>query len=171
MTIITAPAGGATSVFGSDMARVLDDDDEFLFAFFLSLGGGQSATSSISFISRRSIWEPLRPTFLSFTVSNITSRTSPAGCVTSPSSTMIDFHVVAPTSIKSIYDLQGKRIVSSTDVGFYAAKVIFTRLGMNATFDYRTDDGRAVQKIIDGEADAYIGSTGTIFEYPASRQK
>ena len=74
-----------------------------------------------------------------------------------------ELHVVAPTSIKSIYDLQGKRIVSSTDVGFYAAKVIFTRLGMNATFDYRTDDGRAVQKIIDGEADAYIGSTGKIF--------
>ena len=26
VTIITAPAGGATSVFGSDMARVLDED-------------------------------------------------------------------------------------------------------------------------------------------------
>jgi TRAP-type uncharacterized transport system substrate-binding protein len=26
VTIITAPAGGATSVFGSDMARVLDDE-------------------------------------------------------------------------------------------------------------------------------------------------
>src|SRR6266487_5949246 len=27
VTIITAPAGGATSIFGSDMARVLDNDD------------------------------------------------------------------------------------------------------------------------------------------------
>ena len=27
VTVITAPAGGATSVFGSDMARVLDNDD------------------------------------------------------------------------------------------------------------------------------------------------
>ena len=26
VTVITAPAGGATSIFGSDMARVLDDD-------------------------------------------------------------------------------------------------------------------------------------------------
>src|SRR5262245_50263645 len=26
VTVITAPAGGATSVFGSDMARVLDDE-------------------------------------------------------------------------------------------------------------------------------------------------
>src|SRR5437660_899590 len=30
VTIITAPAGGATSVFGSDMARVLDDDQNQL---------------------------------------------------------------------------------------------------------------------------------------------
>src|SRR5262245_45811871 len=27
VTIITAPAGGATAIFGSDMARVLDDGD------------------------------------------------------------------------------------------------------------------------------------------------
>src|SRR5437773_5864208 len=30
VTIITAPAGGATSIFGSDMARVLDDDQSQL---------------------------------------------------------------------------------------------------------------------------------------------
>src|SRR5712675_738590 len=30
VTIITAPAGGATSIFGSDMARVLDDDQNQL---------------------------------------------------------------------------------------------------------------------------------------------
>jgi TRAP-type uncharacterized transport system substrate-binding protein len=74
-----------------------------------------------------------------------------------------EIHVVAPTSVKSIFDLQGKRIVASTDVGYYAAKVIFNRLNMNATFDYWTDDARAIQKIVDGEAEAYIGSTGKIF--------
>src|SRR3982751_313139 len=30
VTVITAPAGGATSIFGSDMARVLDDDQNHL---------------------------------------------------------------------------------------------------------------------------------------------
>src|SRR5437879_6855132 len=30
VTVITAPAGGATSIFGSDMARVLDDDQNGL---------------------------------------------------------------------------------------------------------------------------------------------
>jgi len=28
-------------------------------------------------------------------------------------------HVIAPTSIKSIFDLEGKRIVAQTDVGVY----------------------------------------------------
>ena len=74
-----------------------------------------------------------------------------------------ELHVIAPQSVKSIFDLQGKRIVAQTDVGYYSAKVIFSRLGMNVTYDYWTDDARSIQKIIDGEADAYITSTGKIF--------
>jgi hypothetical protein len=65
--------------------------------------------------------------------------------------------VIAPTSIKSIFDLEGKRIVAQTDVGYYSAKAIFPRLNMHVTYDYWTDDSRAVPKIINGEADAYIG--------------
>ena len=74
-----------------------------------------------------------------------------------------ELHVIAPNSIKSIFDLEGKKIVAQTDVGYYSAKVIFSRLNIKATFDYRTDDARALQKIADGEADAYIGSTGKVF--------
>jgi hypothetical protein len=58
--------------------------------------------------------------------------------------------------------LEGKRIAAQTDVGYYSAKVIFSRLNMHVTYDYWTDDSRAIQKIIDGEADAYIGSTGAL---------
>src|ERR1700751_2680155 len=61
-----------------------------------------------------------------------------------------ELHVIAPTSIKSIFDLEGKRIVAQTDVGYYSAKVIFSRLNMHVTCDYWTDDSRAIQKIIDG---------------------
>jgi TRAP-type uncharacterized transport system substrate-binding protein len=74
-----------------------------------------------------------------------------------------ELHVIAPTSIKSIFDLAGKRIVAQTDVGYYTAKVVFARLGIKASFDFRTDDARSIQKIIDGEADAYITSTGKVF--------
>ena len=50
------------------------------------------------------------------------------------------------------------------DVGYYSAKVIFTPLGIKANFEYNIDDGRAIQKIVDGEADAYITSTGKVFQ-------
>ena len=112
VTIITAPAGGATSVFGSDMARVLDDD-HILFVFLLSLGGGQSATSSISFISKAIDTGAVTadvPEFyrLQYHIPDIASRLR---YIAKPYNN--ELHVVAPTSIKSIYDLQGKRIVSS----------------------------------------------------------
>src|SRR5258705_4073762 len=35
-----------------------------------------------------------------------------------------ELHIIAPTSIKSIYDLHGKRIVAQTDVGYYSARVV-----------------------------------------------
>ena len=36
-----------------------------------------------------------------------------------------ELHVIASTSIKSTFDLEGKRIVAQTDVGYYSAKLIF----------------------------------------------
>jgi len=75
-----------------------------------------------------------------------------------------ELHVIARTSIKSIFDLDGKKIVAPIDVGYYAAKVIFSRLNIKpASFDILTDDARSIQKIADGEADAYITSTGKVF--------
>jgi hypothetical protein len=43
-------------------------------------------------------------------------------------------------------------------------EVVFSRLGIKASFDVRTDDARSIQKIIDGEPDAYITSTGKVFQ-------
>ncbi|CCE01464.1 conserved hypothetical protein [Bradyrhizobium sp. STM 3809] len=36
---------------------------------------------------------------------------------------------------------------------------------INASFDYATDDTRSIQKLIDGEADAYMTTTGKIFPH------
>jgi len=46
------------------------------------------------------------------------------------------------------------------DVGFYAAKSIFSRLNIKSTFEVQTDDTLALQKVVNGEADAWIVSTG-----------
>jgi hypothetical protein len=73
-----------------------------------------------------------------------------------------ELHVIARSSIKSIYDLEGKQIIAPTDVGYYTARVVLSRLNIKATFDYKTDDALAIRKIADGEGDAYIVSTAKV---------
>jgi uncharacterized protein len=160
VTIITAPAGGATAIFGSDIARVLDDGNIRV----LPVLGKGPVRNVVDILYLKAIDMGMVasdvPEFyrLQYKIPNIASQLRYIAKLYNN-----EIHVVASQSIKSIFDLEGKRIVASTDVGYYSAKVIFSRLGMNATFDYWTDDARAIQKIADGEADAYIGSTGKVF--------
>jgi uncharacterized protein len=160
VTVITAPAGGTTSVFGSDMSRVLDDSNVRVLTV-LGKGPVHNVTDVLALkaIDMGVVVADV-PEFyrLQYKVSDITSQLRYIAKLYNN-----EIHIVAPTSINSIFDLAGKRIVASTDVGYYAAKVIFNRLNMNATFDYWTDDASAIQKIVDGKADAYIGSTGKVF--------
>jgi TRAP-type uncharacterized transport system substrate-binding protein len=162
VTVITAPAGGATSVFGSDMARVLDDDATIRVLPVLGKGPVRNV---IDILHLRSIDMGAVaadvPEFykLQYKVPDITSRLRYIAKLYHN-----ELHIIAPTSIKSIFDLAGKRIVAQTDVGYYTAKVVFSRLGIKASFDFRTDDARSIQKIIDGEPDAYITSTGKVFQ-------
>ena len=160
VTVITAPAGGATSVFGSDMARVLDDTNVRVLTV-LGKGPVHNVTDVLSLkaIDMGVVVADV-PEFyrLQYKIPDITAQLRYIVKLYNN-----EIHVVAPTSVKSIFDLAGKRIVASTDVGYYAAKVIFHRLNIDASFDYWTDDASAIQKIVDGEADAYIGSTGKVF--------
>src|SRR5262245_5188304 len=160
VTIITAPAGGATAIFSSDMARVLDDGNMRV----LPVLGKGPVRNVVDILYLKTIDMGMVagdvPEFyrLQYKIPDIASRLRYIAKLYNN-----ELHVIAPKSVKSIYDLAGKRIVAQTDVGYYSAKVIFSRLGMNATFDYWTDDGKSVQKIVDGEADAYITSTGKVF--------
>jgi len=160
VTIITAPAGGATAIFGSDMARVLDGGELRV----LPVLGKGPVRNVVDILHLQAIDMGMVagdvPEFykLQYKVPDIASRLRQIAKLYNN-----ELHVIASTSIKSIFDLEGKRIVAQTDVGYYSAKVIFSRLNMHVTYDYWTDDSRAIQKIIDGEADAYIGSTGKVF--------
>ena len=160
VTVITAPAGGATSVFGSDMSRVLDDNSVRILTV-LGMGPVHNVVDVLALkaIDMGVVVADV-PEFyrLQYNIPDITSQLRYIAKLYNN-----EIHVVAPTSVNSIFDLAGKRIVASTDVGYYAAKVIFNRLNMNVTFDYWTDDAAAIQKIVDGQADAYIGSTGKVF--------
>jgi len=163
VTVITAPAGGAMSIFGSDMARVLDDGDNLRVLTVLGKGPVQNV---IDVLYLHSIDMGLVvsdvPEFykLQYQVPDVARRLRYIAKLYNN-----EIHLVAPTSIRTIYDLAGKKIMAPRDVSFYAAKVIFSRLNISATFDYQTDDTLAIQKLIDGEADAYITSTGKPFPH------
>lgn len=160
VTIITAPAGGASAIFGSDIMRVLDNGDLRVIPV---LGKGP-VRNAVDILYLKAIDMGLVagdvPEFyrLQYKVSDIASRLRYIAKLYNN-----ELHVIAPTYVKSIFDLEGKRISAQTDVGYYSAKVIFSRLGIRAQFDYWTDDARAIQKVIDGESDAYITSTGKVF--------
>src|SRR5215470_13402355 len=162
VTVITAPAGGATAIFGSDLARVLDDDATMRVLPVLGKGPVRNVVD-ILFLKSIDMGAVAAdvPEFykLQYKIPDIQSRLRYIAKLYHN-----ELHIVAPKSIKSIFDLNGKRIVAQTDVGYYTAKVVFQRLGIKAaSFDFRTDDARAIQKIVDGEADAYITSTGKVF--------
>jgi TRAP-type uncharacterized transport system substrate-binding protein len=163
VTVITAPAGGATSVFGSDMARVLDDDATVRVLPVLGKGPVRNVVDVLYLKSiDMGIVTTDVPEFykLQYKLPDITSKLRYIAKLYHN-----EVHVIAHTSIKSIFDLEGKRIVAPTDVGYYAAKVILSRLNINAaSFDILTDDARSIKKIADGEADAYVVSTGKVFQ-------
>jgi len=160
VTVITAPAGGATAIFGSDMARVLDNGELRV----LPVLGKGPVRNVVDILYLKAIDMGMVagdvPEFynLQYKIPDVASRLRQIAKLYNN-----ELHIIAPTSIKSIFDLEGKRIVAQTDVGYYSAKVIFSRLNMHVTYDYWTDDSKAIQKIIDGEADAYITSTGKVF--------
>src|SRR5215470_8068551 len=162
VTVITAPVGGATAIFGTDLARVLDDDATIRVLPVIGKGPVRNVVDILYLksIDMGAVAADV-PEFyrLQYKIPDIASKVRYIAKLYHN-----ELHVIAPKSIKSIFDLEGKRIVAQTDVGYYSAKVILTRLNIKAaSFDYRTDDARALQKIADGEADAYITSTGKVF--------
>src|SRR5262245_61668958 len=146
VTVITAPAGGATAIFGSDLARVLDDDTTMRVLPVLGKGPVRNVVDILYLksIDMGAVAADV-PEFykLQYKIPDIQSRQRYIAKLSSN-----HLHIVAPKSIKSIFDLNGKRIVAQADVGYYTAKVVFQRLGIKAaSFDFRTDDARAIQKI------------------------
>src|SRR5262249_30762959 len=163
VTVITAPAGGATSVFGSGMSRVLADDATVRVLTGLGKGPVRNVIDVLYLKSvDMGVVTSDVPEFykLQYNVPDVASRLRYISMLY-----LNEVHIIARTSIKSIFDLEGKSVIAPTDVGYYAARVIFSRLNIKpASIDTKTDDGRASQKIVDGEGDAYITSTEKVFQ-------
>jgi TRAP-type uncharacterized transport system substrate-binding protein len=161
VTIITAPAGGAKSVFAADMARVLDEQDKLRVLPVLGKGPVQNV---IDLLYLKSIDMGLVatdvPEFYKLQYgTDITDRLRYIMKLYND-----EIHIIAPKEIKTVFDLEGKRIEAPKDVGLYSAKAIFSRLKINVTFDttYLNDDTGALQQVIDGKADAWIVGTAKV---------
>ena len=105
VTVITAPAGGATSIFGSDMARVLDDGKIRV----LPVLGKGPVRNVVDILYLKAIDMGMVvadvPEFyrLQYKIPNITSQLRYIAKLYNN-----EIHVVAPTSVKSIFRSGGK---------------------------------------------------------------
>jgi len=159
VTIISAPAGGVTSILMSDLARVVDNDQIRV----LQVIGKGPVQNVIDILDLKSIDMGAVvsdvPEFckLQYSLPDIASKLRYIVKLCDN-----EIHIVASTSIKTVFDLADKTVMAPKDVGFYAARSIFSRLNIKCTFDVQTDDTLALQKVVNGEADAWIVSAGKV---------
>jgi hypothetical protein len=159
VTIISAPVGGVTSILMSDLARVVDNDEVRV----LQVIGKGPVQNVVDILDLKSIDMGAVvsdvPEFykLQYDLPDIASRLRYIAKLYDN-----EIHIVAPTSINTVFDLANKKVMAPKDVGFYAAKSIFSRLHIRCTFDVQTDDTLALQKVVNGEADAWVVSTGKV---------
>jgi TRAP-type uncharacterized transport system substrate-binding protein len=156
VTVITAPIGGPMSIMGSDMAAVLDDGDKLRVLPVLGKG---SAQNLIDIIRLKNIDMGFVTTdALEFvkTESNIPDIAKRVRYIAPLFYN--DIHIVARQEIKTLEDLNGKRIFAERSIGLPAARAIFRRMGIEADIDSQTDPDGGLQKLLSGERDAWVAS-------------
>jgi uncharacterized protein len=160
VTIVTAPVGGAFAAMGSDMANVLDDGDNLRV---LPIIGKGSVQNLIDIMRLRNVdmgfvvSDAIEFVKTEYAVPNIERQVQYIAKLFNN-----DLHIVARKQITSIYDLEGKKILSERNLGYFSVRNIFNRLKISADVDFKTDDRGGLQKLLNGEADAWIVSAGKV---------
>ena len=160
VTIVTAPVGGAFAAMGSDMVRVLDDGDNLRVLPVIGKGSVQNLIDIML----------LKNIDMGFVVSDAIDFVKTEYHVPDLDNRVRyivklfnnDLHIVARKDIKSVRDLQGKKILSERNLGYFSVRSVFSRLNITADIDSRTDDVGGLQKLLKGEADAWIVSAGKV---------
>jgi uncharacterized protein len=160
VTIITAPVGGAFAAMGSDMANVLDDGENLRV---LPVIGKGSVQNLIDIMRLRNIdmgfvvSDAVEFVKTEYHVPNMENRVQYIAKLFNN-----DFHIVARRDIKTIRDLAGRKIFSERNLGYFTLRNVFARLKITADIDFRTDDAGGLQRMLAGEADAWIVSAGKV---------
>jgi TRAP transporter TAXI family solute receptor len=160
VTVITAPVGGAFPAMGSDMARVLDDGDNLRVLPVIGKGSVQNLVDimrlkniDMGFV----VADALEFVKKEYKVPNIEQRVSYIVKLFNN-----DLHIVARKDIKTLRDLAGKKIMAERNLGYFSVRNIFDRLNITADIDSVTDDAGGLQKLLNGQADAWIVSAGKV---------
>lgn len=156
VTVITAPIGGPMSMMGSDMAAVLDEGESLRVLPILGKGSAQNLVDIImlknidmGFVAT----DALEFVKTEYNIPDIAQRVRYIAQLFHN-----DVHIVARREIRSLQDLNGKRVFAERSIGLPAARTIFRRLGIQAEIDSQTDATGGLQKLIDGQGDAWIAS-------------
>ena len=159
VTLITGTIGGTYVQFGADLASVLDDGNKLRVLPIVGRGSVQSVADilflqgvdlgivradTLDYLERKGFAKDIKRQF-----SYVTKLYNE------------EMHVVAPKTIKSLKDLDGRIVSVDLPNGgtFVTALTVFERLGMKAKFLY-IEQRIAMEKLKAGEIDAVIVTGG-----------
>jgi uncharacterized protein len=160
VTVITAPVGGAFAAMGSDLVRVLDDGDNLRV---LPIIGKGSVQNLVDIMVLRSVdmgfvvSDALEFVRTEYDVPDIERRVAYIVKLFNN-----DLHIIARKDIRTIRDLEGRKIMSERNLGYFTVRTVFDRLNITADVDFKTDDAGGLQKFLNGGADAWIVSAGRV---------
>jgi TRAP transporter TAXI family solute receptor len=155
VTVISGTIGGTYVQFGADLASVLDDGNKLRVLSIVGRGSVQSVadilflqgvdlgivrSDTLDYLERRGFAKDIKKQFTYVTKLYNEEMT-----------------VLAPKSIKSLKDLNGKRVSVDLPNGgtFVTAHTVFERIGVKPQF-YYIEQRIAMEKLLKGELDAVI---------------
>jgi TRAP transporter TAXI family solute receptor len=159
VTLISGTIGGTYVQIGADLASVLDDGNRLRVLPIVGRGSVQSVADilflqgvdlgivradTLDYLEKKGIAKDIKKQFTY--VTKLYNE---------------EMHVIAPKTIKSLSDLDGKTVsVDLPDGGtFVTALIVFERLGIRPNFVY-IEQRIALQKLHNGEIDAVIAVQG-----------
>jgi TRAP transporter TAXI family solute receptor len=159
VTLISGTIGGTYVQFGADLASVLDDGSKLRVLPIIGRGSVQSVADvlflqgvdlgivradTLDYLEKKGLAKDIKKQF-----SYVTKLYNE------------EMHVIAPKSIRSLRDLQGKTVSVDLPNGgtFVTALIVFERLGIKPKFVY-VEQRIALEKLKKGEIDAVIAVQG-----------
>ena len=159
VTVISGTIGGTYVQFGADLASVLDDGNKLRVLTIVGRGSVQSIadvlflqgvdlgivrSDTLDYLEKKGFAKDIKKQFTY--VTKLYNE---------------EMHVIAPKSIRSLKDLEGKKVSVDLPNGgtFVTSTIVFERLGIKPNFVY-IEQRIAMEKLRTGQIDAVIAVQG-----------